>query len=612
MDSRTRKKRPWEEEARINNDPLRFKGRGPPPTAGERHPPLVPRHAGFSSHGGETLSQRRLPPLYTPTCAASADHLTYGSLQPSPTCLKGFEADKSRHRLRSQSLFDVLQQPTLPQCERNQNQTVVSTGSLDLKPSPPPVGASLQRSRLGAGVSPHRAGAVICCPLNCGCQVCYNTRHLMRKLALELRALGGKVRSLLQTDGPPSNEHFVVEHSSTGDSLQWALDLVQWINVKLQGITSSSTSPRSESEPIYAEISTTMRRGQPYYAREDYSPPLRPFPGPSNDPPRYQYTPSIADDGRRNPYSGEMGPMGVSPHHSTSVSSSGSAFLPPQSPMQAPQTSRSSLLPSPSSMNFQNIPNLPPISSPPSSLQKPAQTAHFQDLQHQINIKTLALQTLQREYDALLQKLEGQRSKTATLEKKFQVSDIEINTLTDEKERLQHQVTTLEVQVEELQQGRDEARRQLVANGAQYMRILDMGNRLQEKSSEDKKRWDGERRVLEGRIRVLEEAMVMGTSGVGHEGGMGEEVAEYMVEESTGALVSAGDPYVRELSGPSTSTTETINVLRAEVVRLRSRTLALETALQAMKEESISIQAAARQLVESGGKIEKAVDDAVN
>lgn len=249
------------------------------------------------------------------------------------------------------------------------------------------------------------------------------------------------------------------------------------------------------------------------------------------------------------------------------------------------------MLPSPSSMSFQNAPGLPPISSPASSFQTSAQTAHLQDLQHQITLKTLEFQTLQREYDSLLQRLERQRTKCAALEKKFEVSDREINDLTDEKEKLQAQIGAMENQVEELQQSRDEARSQLVANGAQYMRIMEMANRLQAQGSEDKKRWATEKAELEQRIRLLEEAMVTGL--------------ERPTAEASNIATPTTSPYA---TSTSTSSAETINVLRAEISRLRSRTQALESALRTMREESISIQAAARQLVDSGSRIEKAVD----
>jgi len=275
--------------------------------------------------------------------------------------------------------------------------------------------------------------------------------------------------------------------------------------------------------------------------------------------------------------------------------------MPPQSPMQGAQPSRPTMLPSPSSMNFPSAsaPNLPPISPPPTTLHNSAQAIHLQDLQHQVSVKTLAFQTLQREYDSLLQKLERQRTKCATLEKKFEVSDVEINSLTDEKEKLQAQVIVLENQVEDLQQSRDEARRQLVANGAQYMRIMEMANRLQAQSADDKKRWEAERGELEQRIKILEEAMVTGSEQPARETGPDSAANPPSITLSHNHINSS-----KPTSSSASSSAETIHVLRVEIGRLRSRTQTLEVALQTMREESISIQAAAKQLVESGDKIE--------
>ena len=257
-------------------------------------------------------------------------------------------------------------------------------------------------------------------------------------------------------------------------------------------------------------------------------------------------------------------------------------------------------------MNFPAASNQTPTSPPNTAVQTSAQSAHLQDLQHQVSIKTLAFQTLQREYDSLIQKLERQRTKCATLEKKFEVSDVEINTLTDEKEKLQSQISSLEHQVEELQQSRDEARRQLVANGAQYMRIMEMANRLQVQSVDDKKRWESEKSDLEQRIKILEEAMVTGQSST-------EQSTTHAEGSSSSRPSTSATPVHHPQLTPSdsSSSTETINVLRAEIGRLRLRTQTLESALQAMKDESTSIQLAARQLIESGGKIEQATECAL-
>ncbi|KAF2741305.1 hypothetical protein EJ04DRAFT_558031 [Polyplosphaeria fusca] len=416
----------------------------------------------------------------------------------------------------------------------------------------------------------------------------------MRKLASELVLLDTKVRSILQKDHHSSSGLSEIEHISTGESLRWALDLVQWTNVSLGAYTERDRSQSPEQGLFQPGSLSTMRRGHHHHERKEQSPPTRHLTGPMHGYSGFTHPSALsAEDLRRNPYGSETTPIANSPHHT--ASSSGSAFMPPQSPMQAPQPSRPGMLPSPSSMNFPNVPNLPPISPPSSAFQTAAQAAHLQDLQHQVSIKTLAFQTLQREYDSLLQKLERQRTKCATLEKKFEVSDVEINTLTDEKEKLQSQVAALENQVEELQQSRDEARHSLVANGAQYMRIMEMANRLQAQGADDKKRWEAERSELEKRIKVLEEAMVMGTQrpAIETEQAMGTSPPQSIIEAHNPTLASS-------------SSTETLNVLRAEIGRLRSRTHELETALQSMRAESISIQAAARQLVESGGKMEKA------
>jgi chromosome segregation ATPase len=292
----------------------------------------------------------------------------------------------------------------------------------------------------------------------------------------------------------------------------------------------------------------------------------------------------------RSPYGGEHPLNPDSPHQT--ASSSGSVFLPSQSPLHTPQPSRPGMLPSPSSMSIPNIANIPSFSPPSATAQTSAQATHLHDLQHQVSVKALALQTLQREYDSLLQKLERQRTKCATLEKKFEVSDVEINSLTDEKERLNAQVAMLEAQAEELQQSRDDTRKQLVDNGAQYMRIMEMANRLQAQGAEDKKRWESEKADLRQRIKVLEEAMVTGTA----------RPTPFAATATSNEIPSIVETHMA--AQESASSTETIRVLRAEIGRLRLRTQGLETALQTVKGESVAIQEAAKILMESGGKVE--------
>jgi hypothetical protein len=133
------------------------------------------------------------------------------------------------------------------------------------------------------------------------------------------------------------------------------------------------------------------------------------------------------------------------------------------------------------------------------------------------------------------------------------------------------------------------------------MRIMEMANRLQAQSADDKKRWETERCDLEQRIRVLEEAMVTGPTSLDQSTKMAAS------SQSRGHSPSmAPAQHSQLIPSDSNTSTETVNVLRAEIGRLRTRTQSLEAALQAMRHESVSIQLAAKQLIESGGKIEQA------
>jgi predicted nuclease with TOPRIM domain len=245
------------------------------------------------------------------------------------------------------------------------------------------------------------------------------------------------------------------------------------------------------------------------------------------------------------------------------------------------------------------------------------QSAHIQDLQHHLNVKTWALQTLQREYDSLFRELEQHRTKLSSIESKLATSTVELSNQTEMKDQLHAQIASLESQVDELQKGRDEARRQSVANGAQYMRIMDMANRLQAQGLEDQKRWEGEKRELEGRIRILEEAMVTGQS---------VDAEMDNVDDGTDAGADAGgdkegdnlppcsqpenfNAHSAPFAASAKAASEMVSVLRAEVGRLRKRTKELEDALRGVKEDGAQVQEVARRLLEVGGRMEKGTGD---
>jgi hypothetical protein len=201
----------------------------------------------------------------------------------------------------------------------------------------------------------------------------------------------------------------------------------------------------------------------------------------------------------------------------------------------------------------------------------------LQDLQHSLSVKTLALHTLQREFDSLLQKLERQRTKCATLEKKFEVSDAEIIGLSNEKDRLEENAEMLERQLAKMRADRDEARRANSASAAQYLKIVEMAGRLQGKAgssssvaADGERSWERQREELLARVRELETA------------------AE------------------RRSSSPSTSSGEKETQLAEEIRTLRERNAKLEKGLVSAKQAALLLAAQGQNV---GMVLHKALED---
>ena len=303
----------------------------------------------------------------------------------------------------------------------------------------------------------------------------------------------------------------------------------------------------------------------------------------------------------------------------------------------------SRLLPTPSSMSFPSGSSVLPANCSPSPHPSPAaQAMHFQDLQHQVSTKALALQTLQREHEHLLSAYARSKSRCHTLERKFEVSDAEINRLTEERVGLQAQVDALEAQVEGLIKSRDDARTQGAANGGQYMKIMSMASRLEAQNAADKKKWTAERVEWEKsneekdrRIAQLEKDKETTLRMVGmdqsppHE----SEVSHYSAHiksispmplsnsNSTGRreppslpteLSAGSNTHLGDLPGSTLSDDVSpddvvymgsIDDLRREVVRLRKGCHAMEVALQDLKSDGYRIE----QVMQKFGNIGKRV-----
>ncbi|MCJ1402477.1 hypothetical protein MMC11_005697 [Xylographa trunciseda] len=290
---------------------------------------------------------------------------------------------------------------------------------------------------------------------------------------------------------------------------------------------------------------------------------------------------------RRKSIAGEYGSGHLPYSPSSTAASTGPHLSFLQSPTQAPVSNRP--LPSPSSLNFSSSQFLPPL-SPLFMGPKSPHTAHLQELQHQLSTKSLAHQILQGEHDKLLAAYSRSQIRCATLDKKSQVSDNEINNLVEDRLRLQSQVNAIEIQVDELQHSKDEAQKQSVASGSQYMQIMGMSSRLQAQAAADLKiwktdrdDWQNEKELLLAKIASL-------------------ELEAHGSRSSPAPMPSILTLRRQSLSGLTAEATETdvdlgdvlmsksVEVLRAEIVKLRMGSREAENSLQAWRSDSFYLE----------------------
>ena len=274
-------------------------------------------------------------------------------------------------------------------------------------------------------------------------------------------------------------------------------------------------------------------------------------------------------------------------HTASAPSPRGPGGFVPQSPMQTQRHDRT--LPSPPSTQYHS----PGFSgtSQFSSANQAAHASHLQDLQHQISTKTLALQTLQREHDQLLAAFSRSQIRCTTLDKKSQVSDHEINSLTEEKIRLQHQVEQLETSVEELMKTRDELNKQSTADGAQWRQIMAMSSQLQIKGAEEARKYKADREAWEADREAMQQRVT---------------------ELKGGGSSSAGkQPASDTEMGNEALNTNSTDAMRQEILRLRQKCAGLEEKLQDLSGETeeidhaINAMASIRQRIASRKKEEE-------
>ena len=265
----------------------------------------------------------------------------------------------------------------------------------------------------------------------------------------------------------------------------------------------------------------------------------------------------------------------------------------------------SSHLPSAGLYHSSSSSYLPPIgqSQSPDALQ-----AHTAALQHEVSVQKIALSSLQGEHNKLLAAFSRSQTRASALEKKHSVSDTEIISLTEEKLRLQSQVVELERDVEELARSRDEFRQAAVQEGAQYVEIVKRASRLEEVAGEERKGWKKLKLEMEQKIEALGGAssrMDLTPSGSGQLVNVTTPTSD--IDDQT-QLKSESTSDSRPTSQPKLVQRDSHQALEGEIQRLRNRCAEVESALQAVREESRNMEGIVEALGLAGKSILERAD----
>ncbi|KAJ9630704.1 hypothetical protein H2203_001228 [Taxawa tesnikishii (nom. ined.)] len=255
---------------------------------------------------------------------------------------------------------------------------------------------------------------------------------------------------------------------------------------------------------------------------------------------------------------------------------------------------------------------LPPLASPATSALalstvhavpiSSATSAHLADLQHQVTLKTLSLQTLQSEYASLLQKLQRERTKIQAIEKKSAVAEEEINALTARNEDLADQVKALEAQLEEGDQKREHYHREFIAEKAQWVKMLEMGARIQVQGVEEQRNWVEEKARLLRRIQELEDSR----GNAAHATAAAAAPADVTMGPED-AVHSTGTRPQHEATTPEAE----IVRLREEVHTLYRHIQSLHAALRRVKENDQALQEQIQASATNSAQIRGLVDEAL-
>lgn len=312
----------------------------------------------------------------------------------------------------------------------------------------------------------------------------------------------------------------------------------------------------------------------------------------------------------------------------------GSIMNPPPAPSRQLPSPPGRSLPSPTSINFPSPsagsygssshpanlllpPGLQPSQHPylpsiASSHSPDALQTHSAALQHEVSVQKIALSSLQGEHDKLLAAFSRSQTRASALEKKHQVSDTEIISLTEEKIRLQSQVAELEKEVEELAQSRDEFRQAAVQEGSQYVELVKNATRLEEMAGEERRAWGKLKAEMEQRIEAL-------TAGSNLGDGTNSSIVpiptnRHLDDLATPPSSNEGQGLEAESAIGFRPTSYPVQrqdselELKDEIRRLRNRCAEAEDALRTVRDESRSMEGIVEALEKAGKSIIERAD----
>nr|POE86917.1 hypothetical protein CFP56_63949 [Quercus suber] len=333
------------------------------------------------------------------------------------------------------------------------------------------------------------------------CLACTNLKPLVHDVAVATADLEGCVQAICNTDVTRMSE--IPADNSLKRTAHWILDRLRYAKFDLQ--ESQKRRSNSDATPTVPISSMTSHkplkratehydRNNPYSgkrSRQHYSPEQQSWSGTELAP--YQDRRASFDTTTGK---GQLPPISSSPPRSESAVGSvhqgnssprhhAMRSLPSPAPSAYVLPGSSSSLP-PSTVKSSGSPVIPFRSTMLShaSSSDSVASALLEDLQHQVALKSLALETLQSKYSSLMQKVEHESLQHHASDMKIFPAGQNVNGLTSKNQELHELVKSLEAHVRSLEVKREEERADAAKDKEQWGRMLDMSSRIQARQAE--------------------------------------------------------------------------------------------------------------------------------